>query len=60
MAFQERILRNKTWQDFRENCWLFLIINYSTHARGILVNCGTPSARDSRYPLLICLANLFP
>ena len=25
MAVQERILRNKTWQDFSEYWWLFLI-----------------------------------
>ena len=24
-AVQERILRNKTWQDFSEICWLILI-----------------------------------
>ena len=24
-AVQERILGNKTWQDFSEICWLFLI-----------------------------------
>ena len=25
MAVQERILRNKAWQDLSENWWLFLI-----------------------------------
>ena len=29
---QERILRNRTWQDFSEIWWLFLKNNYTTRA----------------------------
>ena len=61
---QERILQNKTWQDFSEIWWLFLIKqfplvlvgyemiianSYPTRAHGIIVKYGTVGLRPVHY-----------
>ena len=60
---QERILRNKTWLDFSEIWWLFVInystracwlsiISYPTRALGIIVNYNHSSILGEAPPCL--------